>query len=96
MPGSKRFSTGSATAAAQLTLPLWPAGQPPQQQRLPPPQPTPQQLHAEAQRLWQQRPHLRQRYPRLADALADPLAGKALQVCARLSLLQRLRTKPRF
>ncbi len=70
----------AATPAHQLALPLSPQ------------EPSPGQVQAEAGRLLQQRPHLRRRYPTLAQALADPLAAKALLVCARLALLARQRT----
>ena len=59
---------------------------------LSPQEPSPGQLQAEAKRLLLQRPHLARRYPTLAQALADPLAAKALLVCARLALLDRQRT----
>lgn len=68
------------TAPGQLTLPLSPQ------------EPSPGQVQAEAGRLLQQRPHLQRRFPTLAQALADPLASKALLVCARLALLARQRT----
>jgi hypothetical protein len=52
--------------------------------------PSHEQVQQEAARMLQERPHLRSRYRSLAQALADPLAAKALLVCARLRLLARV------
>lgn len=88
MHASKPCST--SPGPSQLTLPLWVGGNSQAQQaQAHAPEPTQRQLLQETRRMWQQRPHWRRRYRTLDQALRDPIAGKALTVCARLALLAR-------
>lgn len=59
---------------------------------LEPPPPQPEEVQAELKRLWLQSPRLRRLYPSPTALLdANPATAKALQACARQSLVQRQR-----
>lgn len=66
----------------------------PQQQLLPlePQPPCPEEVQQELLRLWRRLPRWRQRYSSPQELLdANPDTAKALQACARQSLVQRQR-----
>lgn len=84
-PQSRPQPRNSPASSSQQPLPL------------PEPEPSPGQLQAEQVRLWKARPYWRQHFASLDEALAHPLTGRVLQVCAAAALRARLRqrtTKP--